>query len=103
MSATAEQMNVGPLALDRAAQREWPRIALVTPVFNSVKYVEPTIRSVLLQDYPNLDYFIVDGGSTDGTIDIIRKYENQISNGAGFHFRAGRAAKRRSRRESHLC
>jgi glycosyltransferase involved in cell wall biosynthesis len=60
-------------------ERAWPRIALVTPVFNSVKYVEPTIRSVLMQDYPNLDYFIVDGGSTDGTIDIIRKYENQIS------------------------
>jgi len=46
----------------------WPRIALVTPVLNSGKYIEQTIRSVLAQGYPNLDYFIVDGGSTDGTL-----------------------------------
>jgi glycosyltransferase involved in cell wall biosynthesis len=57
----------------------WPRIALVTPVFNSGKYIEATIRSVLAQEYPNLDYFIVDGGSTDGTLNVIRKYESQIS------------------------
>src|SRR3984885_71286 len=62
-----------------AANKAWPRIALVTPVLNSVKYVEATIRSVLAQDYPTLDYYIVDGGSTDGTLEIIRKYENQIS------------------------
>lgn len=56
-----------------------PRIALVTPVYNSAKYIEQTIASVLGQRYPNLDYFIIDGGSTDGTVDIIRKYESQIS------------------------
>jgi glycosyltransferase involved in cell wall biosynthesis len=65
-----------PANIEAAA---WPRIALVTPVFNSGKYIEATIRSVLAQEYPNLDYFIVDGGSTDGTLDIIRKYESQIS------------------------
>lgn len=59
--------------------RSWPRIALVTPVFNAGKYIEATIRSVLAQDYPNLEYFVVDGGSTDGTLEIIRKYEGQIS------------------------
>jgi glycosyltransferase involved in cell wall biosynthesis len=62
-----------------AGQSPWPRIAFVTPVFNCVGYIEQTIQSVLAQNYPNLDYFIVDGGSTDGTIDIIRKYESQIS------------------------
>jgi hypothetical protein len=56
-----------------------PRISLVTPVFNSGKYIEQTFRSVFAQNYPNLEYFVVDGGSTDGTLDIIRKYESQIS------------------------
>lgn len=63
----------------RPPKGHWPRIALVTPVLNAEKYIEQTIRSVLAQEYPNLDYFIVDGGSTDGTLDIIRKYEGQIS------------------------
>jgi glycosyltransferase involved in cell wall biosynthesis len=52
---------------------------LVTPVLNSGKYIEATIESVLAQRYPSLDYFIVDGGSTDGTLEIIRKYEERIS------------------------
>lgn len=56
-----------------------PRISLVTPVFNSVRYIEQTIQSILSQNYPNLEYFISDGGSTDGTLDIIHKYESQIS------------------------
>jgi len=57
----------------------WPRIALVTPVRNSAKYLEQSIQSVLAQGYVNLDYYIIDGGSTDGSVEIIRKYERQIS------------------------
>jgi hypothetical protein len=61
-----------------ATSGEWPKIALVTPVFNSARYLESTIRSVLSQGYPNLEYVIADGGSTDGSIEIIRKYESQL-------------------------
>jgi len=71
-------MTVGQDEKD-SDRREWPRITLVTPVFNSARYIEQTIQSVISQQYPNLEYFIVDGGSTDGTLDIMRKYEQQLS------------------------
>ena len=57
---------------------EWPRISLVTPVLNSAHYLEATLRSVLSQGYPNLEYIVVDGGSTDGGVEIIRQYESQL-------------------------
>ena len=58
---------------------KYPRISIITPTYNQGKYIEQTIRSIISQGYPNLEYIIIDGNSTDKTLDIIKKYNNYIS------------------------
>ena len=55
--------------------RQLPRVTIVTPSYNQGRFIETTIRSILLQGYPNIEYIIIDGGSSDNSVEIIKKYE----------------------------
>lgn len=58
---------------------QYPKISIITPSYNQGEYLEETIKSVVEQGYPNLEYIIIDGGSTDNSVEIIKKYEEHIS------------------------
>jgi glycosyltransferase involved in cell wall biosynthesis len=73
---TKESKSLPPLMPDG---KKWPKISIVTPSYNQGQFLEETIRSVLLQNYPNLEYVIMDGGSADNSVEIIKKYEKHLS------------------------
>ena len=69
-AATAEALRQA-----RAGITHWPKLSITTPSFNQGHFIEETIRSILLQGYPGIEYFIMDAGSTDNAVEVIKKYE----------------------------
>ena len=82
------RLDSGDLAQSDPIEKGWgrslmnriaPRISIVTPSYNQARFLEKTIRSVLDQEYPNLEYIVMDGGSDDGSVEILRRYSNRLT------------------------
>jgi len=93
LAAALPPVTTEELFPEKPAQRaDWPRITVVTVTHNQASRLEETLRSVLDQRYPNLEYIVIDGGSTDGTADIIKRHADRlvwrVGTQAGHHARA---------------
>lgn len=67
-----------PTDFSMKLEGEWPRITIITPNYNGANYIEATLRSVICQGYPNLQYIVVDGASKDNSMEIIERYKDHI-------------------------